>query len=154
MKIHQLYYRQSLNISRHEAWKFFTSPLHLNTITPDFFTITPVSKVPEKIYSGLMIAYTLKAVFNWPMAWLSEISHCETEHYFIYEQRIGPFKFWSHEVRLTQQINNILVEDIVFYAMPFGLLGRLCHQWIIADKLADIFNTRRDYLAERWDNIH
>ncbi|MBE0470650.1 MAG: SRPBCC family protein [Methyloprofundus sp.] len=153
MKIYQLYYQQVLNMSRDEAWQFFTSPHHLNTITPDFFTITPISKVPEEIYRGLMIAYNMKAVFSWPMAWLSEISHCETGHYFIYDQRIGPFKFWSHEVRLTEQDQGILLEDIVFYAMPFGLFGSLCHKLMIADKLANIFNTRADYLAHRSGNL-
>ena len=150
MTIHQLHYQQVLNMSRDEAWQFFSSPHHLNTITPDFFTITPASKVPEEIYSGLMIAYTMQAVFNWPIAWLSEISHCASGHYFIYEQRIGPFKFWSHEVRITEQDKGVMLEDIVFYSMPFGLFGSLCHKLMIADKLADIFNTRRKYLAQRW----
>ncbi|WP_305909611.1 SRPBCC family protein [Methylomarinum sp. Ch1-1] len=150
MKIHQLYRRQALNLSRQEAWDFFTSPHHLNTITPDFFTITPTSAVPECIYGGLMISYKMKAVFGMPMAWLSEISHCETPHYFVYQQRIGPFRFWSHEVRLTEQDQGIIVEDIVFYAMPLGLIGDFFHKLLIADKLNKIFATRHDYLANRW----
>ena len=150
MKIHQLHYQQSLNLSRQEAWDFFTSPLHLNTITPDFFTITPTSTVPAQIYSGLMISYEMKAVFGLPMSWLSEISHCEPPHYFIYQQKEGPFKFWSHEVRLTESGTDIIVEDIVFYTMPFGFIGEILHKLMIANKLAKIFSTRSDYLSQRW----
>lgn len=150
MKIHQLHYQQSLNLSMQEAWDFFTSPLHLNTITPDFFTITPTSTVPAQIYSGLMISYDMKAVFGLPMSWLSEISHCERPHYFIYQQKEGPFKFWSHEVRLTKSETGITVEDIIFYTMPFGFIGEIFHELMIANKLAKIFSTRSDYLSQRW----
>lgn len=133
-----------------DAWGFFSSPYNLNEITPNFFNIEIKSPVPANIYGGLMIHYAMKAVFGLPMAWLSEISHCEEPHRFVYEQRIGPFKFWSHEVRLTAQQEGIVIEDIVFYVMPFGWLGRCLHWALIARKLESIFDVRRDYLAKRW----
>jgi ligand-binding SRPBCC domain-containing protein len=133
-----------------EAWTFFSSPYNLNAITPDFFHVTVTSKVPERIYSGLMIRYKMKAVFGLPMACLSEISHCDEPKRFVYEQRIGPFKFWSHEVCLTEQDGDTVLEDIVFYAMPLGWLGVVLNKLLIADKLEQIFNVRHDYLAMQW----
>ena len=150
MKIYQLYRRQVLNLPIQEAWGFFSSPYNLNTITPDFFNVTVTSKVPERIYSGLMISYSMKAVFGIPMAWLSEVSHCDEPKRFVYEQRIGPFNFWSHEVSLTEMGDNIVLEDIVFYAMPLGFFGQLLNKLLIAEKLAKIFNVRHDYLQSRW----
>jgi ligand-binding SRPBCC domain-containing protein len=132
------------------AWHFFSSPHHLNDITPDFFHIDILSLVPDNIYSGLMIHYAMKAVFGIPMAWLSEISHCDEPHRFVYEQRIGPFKFWSHEVCLTEQDKGVVLEDIVFYVMPFSWLGQLLNKVLIARKLEAIFDVRRDYLSARW----
>jgi ligand-binding SRPBCC domain-containing protein len=84
------------------------------------------------------------------MDWLSEVSHCNEPKRFVYEQRIGPFKFWSHEVCLTEQQNGILLEDIMFYVMPFTWLGRLINVVLIADKLERIFDTRRDYLQRKF----
>jgi len=133
-----------------EAWSFFSSPYHLNDITPDFFHVTITSKVPEKMYAGLMISYQMKAVFGIPMNWLSEVSHCDEPKRFVYEQRIGPFKFWSHEVCLTEQQNGILLEDIMFYAMPLGWLGQLINTVLIADKLERIFDTRHAYLQSKF----
>jgi len=150
MKIYQLYRRQALVLPIQEAWVFFSSPYNLNEITPDFFHVTVTSNVPEQIYSGLMISYSMKAVFGLPMAWLSEVSHCDKPKRFVYEQRIGPFKFWSHEVCLTEQGNGIVLEDIVFYAMPFGWLGQFLNKVLIADKLVRIFKVRQDYLNGRW----
>lgn len=150
MKIYQLYRRQVLSLPIQEAWVFFSSPYNLNTITPDFFNVTVTSKVPERIYSGLMISYSMKAVFGIPMAWLSEVSHCDEPKRFVYEQRIGPFEFWSHEVCLTEQDAGVLLEDIVFYAMPLGWFGRALNKFIVANKLEQIFNVRRDYLETHW----
>jgi len=150
MKIYQLYRQQALNVTSEEAWKFLSLPTHLNAVTPDFFNVEIISQVPEAIYAGLMISYRMKAVFGIPMAWLSEVSHCQVPQRFIYEQRIGPFKFLSHEVRLTETEGGVVLEDILFYAMPLGWIGRLVHAFLIGDKLAQIFDTRRDYLQRKW----
>jgi ligand-binding SRPBCC domain-containing protein len=150
MKIYQLYRQQTLNMTIQDAWSFFSSPYHLNDITPDFFHVTITSKVPEKIYAGLMISYQMKAVFGIPMNWLSEVSHCDEPKRFVYEQRIGPFKFWSHEVCLTEQQNGIFLEDIMFYSMPLGWLGQLINRALIADKLERIFDTRHAYLQNKF----
>lgn len=150
MKIYQLYRRQQLNMTHQQAWDFFSSPKNLNDITPTFFHVAITSPVPEKIYAGLMISYRMKAVFGIPMAWLSEVSHCDEPKRLVYEQRIGPFKFLSHEVRLTELENGIMLEDIMFYAMPLGWLGQLVNSVLIADKLKCIFDTRRDWLQNKW----
>ncbi len=153
MKIYQLYRQQYLSLSVQEAWDFLSSPYHLNDITPDFFHVTITSIVPEKIYSGLMLSYQMKAVFGIPMSWLSEISHCDEPKRFVYEQRIGPFKFWSHEVCLTETQNGLMLEDIMCYVMPLGWLGQFLNTVLIASKLDRIFDTRRDYLNSRWGQV-
>jgi len=150
MKIYQLYRRQPLKITREEAWEFLSSPYHLNEVTPDFFNVEIISPVPDSIYAGLMISYRMKAVFGIPMAWLSEVSHCDVPQRFIYQQRVGPFKFLSHEVRLTETEGSVVLEDILFYAMPLSWLGQLTHSLLIGDKLKRIFDVRRDYLHSKW----
>lgn len=152
MKIYQLHYRQKLNLPRQVAWDFFSSPYYLNEITPDFFNVEITSTVPAKIYAGLMVSYRMKAVLGIPMAWLSEVSHCDEPHRFIYQQGVGPFKFWSHEVCLTEFDGGVVLEDIVFYAMPWGWFGQCLHALLIGDKLKRIFGTRRAYLQEKWGN--
>ncbi|MDO9161265.1 MAG: SRPBCC family protein [Methylococcaceae bacterium] len=153
MKIYQLYRQQQLNVTSARAWEFLSSPYHLNAVTPDFFNVEITSPVPESIYAGLMISYRMKAVFGIPMAWLSEVSHCQVPQRFIYQQRVGPFKFLSHEVRLTDTESGVVLEDILFYAMPLGWFGQLTHALLIGDKLKRIFDVRRDYLQAKWGNL-
>ncbi|MEC4750126.1 hypothetical protein [Methylomicrobium sp. Wu6] len=106
--------------------------------------------MPEKIYAGLLISYRMKAVFGIPMAWLSEVSQCDEPKRFVYQQRIELFKFWSHEVCLTEKENGIQLEDIMSYAMSFGWLGGLVNRWLSANRLERIVYTRRDDLQARW----
>lgn len=150
MKVYRLYRCQKLRLPLEQAWQFFSSPYNLNEITPDFFNVAIVSPVPERIYGGLLIEYSMKAIFGIPMTWLSEISHCDEPRRFVYVQRVGPFKFWSHEVALTELDEGILLEDIMFYAMPLGWLGQVINNVLVAHKLAQIFKVRHDYLETRW----
>lgn len=133
-----------------QAWHFFSSPHNLNQITPSFFKVDITSPVPADIYAGLMISYRMKAVFGIPMAWLSEVSHCEKPKRFIYQQRVGPFHFWSHEVSFTQMGETVILEDIVFYSTRWSWLGDLLHTLVIANKLKRIFDVRQDYLMTNW----
>lgn len=150
MNLYHLYRRQALTLSRQQAWDFFTSPYYLNEITPDFFKVEISSKVPEKIYPGLLISYRMQAVAGLPMPWLSEVSQCKEPHRFVYKQAVGPFKFWSHEVCISEENGHIVMEDIVFYAMPLGWFGQLMHACLIGNKLRAIFDTRAQYLREKW----
>jgi ligand-binding SRPBCC domain-containing protein len=149
MKIYHILRRQRLLLSQQQAWEFFSSPQYLNQITPDFFHVDITSPVPADIYAGLLISYRMKAVFGVPMSWLSEVSHCDKPNRFVYQQAVGPFGFWSHEVCLSHSEEGILLEDIVFYTMPLGWFGCLLHGFI-GDKLQRIFDTRRDYLQAKW----
>jgi ligand-binding SRPBCC domain-containing protein len=137
-------------MSIEQAWQIFSSPHNLNQITPSFFNVDITSPVPDDIYAGLMISYRMKAVLGIPMAWLSEVSHCEKPRRFIYQQRVGPFHFWSHEVSFTQNGEQTVLEDIVFYSMRWGWIGDLFHRMIIFDKLKHIFDVRQDYLQTNW----
>jgi ligand-binding SRPBCC domain-containing protein len=53
-------------------------------------------------------------------------------------------------VCLTEQQNGVLLEDIMFYAMPLGWLGQLINRTLIADKLERIFDTRHAYLQNKF----
>lgn len=153
MSIYRLYRRQELKMSKEQAWQFFSSPHNLNQITPSFFHVDITSPVPDDIYAGLMISYRMKAVLGIPMAWLSEVSHCEKPKRFIYQQRVGPFQFWSHEVCFTPNGEHTVLEDIVFYSMRWSWFGELLHALVIDSKLKRIFNVRQDYLQAKWGTL-
>lgn len=150
MKIYTLYRKQRLALSLEEAWPFFSTPHNLNLITPDFLHFRITSPVPEEIYSGLIITYRIAAVAGIPMTWVTEIKQVERYRQFVDEQRLGPFRFWHHLHRFIPAEEGIDMEDIVHYVMPWSGLGQGVHRVFIARRLEQIFDYRRDYLAQRF----
>lgn len=151
MKIHHLYRKQFLAMTLDEAWPFFSSPRNLELITPDFLHFRITSAIPDEIHAGLIITYRISAVANIPMTWVTEISHVIPQRQFVDEQRLGPFRFWHHLHRFTPVENGIVMEDSVYYVMPWGWLGERIHQAFIQARLNRIFDFRQSFLARRFN---
>ncbi len=140
--IYKLERSQILPISLEKAWEFFSRPENLNEITPDELSFKIITKVPGNVYEGLMIAYKVKPFPLVSFDWLTEITHVKAPHYFVDEQRIGPYKLWHHEHHFEACDGGVLMTDIVHYALPFGILGQLAHPMFIEKKLNRIFDYR------------
>ena len=100
------------------------------------------TEVPEKMYEGLMIEYTVKPLRGIPMRWVTEIKTVRDNAFFVDEQRVGPYSIWHHQHHIIQQGNQVLMKDIVSYQPPFGFLGSIANQLIIKNKLNEIFEYR------------
>lgn len=130
------------------CWDFFSSPKNLKKITPEYMGFDVLLDIPEKMYPGLMIEYTVKPVFSIPMKWITEITHVEPLKFFVDEQRKGPYKIWHHEHHFEVVDGGVLMTDIVSYELPMGFLGRMVHPFIIEKKLKEIFDYRFKVVEE------
>lgn len=149
MKIYQYKTSQKLNISKNNAWEFFSNPANLSKITPPWLSFQVTSSLPDKMYAGLIITYFVRPLLNIPQTWVTEITHVNEPNYFVDEQRFGPYKMWHHE-HIFNETNDgkILMEDIVSYAVPFGFIGRIVNSIVISKKINEIFNYRRKILEK------
>jgi ligand-binding SRPBCC domain-containing protein len=125
-----------------EAWDFFSSPKNLQVITPPYLGFEIQSELPEKMYPGLFISYKVSPVLGIKLNWTTEITHVNEPHFFVDEQRVGPYTIWHHEHHFVQKEGGIEMTDIVSYKLPFGFLGRLVHPLLVAPKLNEIFAFR------------
>jgi ligand-binding SRPBCC domain-containing protein len=130
------------------CWDFFSSPKNLKKITPEYMGFDVLLDIPEKMYPGLMIEYTVKPVFSIPMKWITEITHVEPLKFFVDEQRKGPYKIWHHEHHFESVENGVMMTDIVSYELPMGFLGRIAHPIIVEKKLKEIFDYRFKVVEE------
>jgi ligand-binding SRPBCC domain-containing protein len=87
------------------------------------------------------------------MQWVTEITHVSDHSFFVDEQRFGPYSFWHHKHFFTAIEGGVLMEDIVHYKVPFGIIGRLFHPLIVRPKLEEIFNFRKQKLTTLFGNI-
>jgi len=129
--------------SLEKCWDFFSSPANLSKITPKEmdFVITSETEV-GKMYPGMFITYTVKPIFGIKLQWVTEITFVDKGKYFIDEQRVGPYKIWHHEHHFEEVENGTLMTDKIYYAPPFGILGRIAQPILVKPQLKKIFDFR------------
>lgn len=150
MQFYSIKSRQHLPISLNEAWTFFSSPNNLQKITPATmnFTVTSNKKDGETMYPGQIITYTLTPLLGIRVKWMTEITHVAKEHYFIDEQRFGPYKLWHHKHTFIATPNGTDMYDEVNYVLPFGFLGSIAHSLFLRKRIEDIFKYRTKVVEE------
>ncbi|MDQ8054265.1 MAG: SRPBCC family protein [Pedobacter sp.] len=145
MKSYQLIFRQKFPVALETIWEFFSSPFNLEAITPESMTFKVTSKLErnEQMYAGMLITYKVAPIAGIKLNWMTEITHVVPKHYFIDEQRFGPYKFWHHQHQFREIPGGVEMTDIITYGLPFGWLGQMANQLFVAHKLREIFEYRR-----------
>jgi len=152
MKLYRIQRRQRLALSIDAAWKFFSNPWNLQKITPPWLDFYITNDVSERIYPGLIIMYRLKTLYGMPTIWITEITHVAEPHFFVDEMRFGPYRFWHHQHHFTAVSDGVEIQDIVHYAMKFGIFGQLLNHMIVHSKLEEIFNFRKNTLEHLFND--
>jgi ligand-binding SRPBCC domain-containing protein len=153
MKLYRLQHTQFLSIQLHDAWRFFSDPYNLQRITPPWLDFSITSEISEKMYAGMIIIYRIKIMFGLPTNWITEITHVQEPIFFVDEQRFGPYRFWHYQHIFKETVKGIEMQDIVHYALPFGIIGQLINQLLIQNKINEIFNFRRQALDQIFNNL-
>ena len=148
MKIYTLHKKQNLPISLQEAWDFLSDPKNLKVITPDYMGFHILSGADKPMFAGQIIQYIVTPVLGIKTKWVTEITHSVKNHYFVDEQRFGPYALWHHKHFIKEIDGGVEMEDIIDYKVPFGILGQLVHPILVKPKLEEIFNYRTKKLEE------
>ena len=150
MKTYQLTFNQKIPRPLSETWDFFSSPSNLAKITPAemAFEVTSDPAHLREMYPGMIITYKVSPVLGIKMDWMTEITQMVTEKYFIDEQRSGPYQFWHHQHHFRAIEGGTEMDDILTYGLPLGILGRIANGIFVANKLQQIFEFRKQKVAE------
>lgn len=144
MKIHSLQREQLVRASLAETWAYFSNPHNLQHITPaEMGFVVKTTDLPREIYKGLFIEYRVSPLLNLPMTWVTEITHVEQQVMFADEQRIGPYRIWSHKHFFRKEGRFTQMTDRVDYALPPVPFSGLVNQLIVRRKLEEIFAFRK-----------
>lgn len=149
MAVFQFYKEQKIPTGIDEIWDFISSPANLKKITPDYMGFDISSDyLPKEMYPGMMISYRVKPIFNIKMNWLTEITQMQEKVFFIDEQRLGPYRIWHHEHRISKIEGGVRMTDLITYKPPFGFIGNLVNGFMIEKKIKEIFKYREKALIE------
>jgi ligand-binding SRPBCC domain-containing protein len=147
MRLYHLERTQFLPADLETAWSFFSDPRNLPQITPPWLGFSVTSRLPERMHAGMIASYTVRPLPLTSVTWVTEITHVSEPHFFVDEQRFGPYRFWHHQHHFHEAPGGIMMRDLVSYILPFGTAGTLAARFV-ARRLHDIFDFRRDALEQ------
>ncbi len=124
-------------------WDFFATPQNLDELTPPDLRFQILSKLPERMYAGQLIAYRISPLPGIWLRWSTEIRHVQTGTYFVDEQRRGPYRLWYHEHHFAAVAGGVLMTDRVTYEVGWGPFGWLADELWVRRQLERIFAYRR-----------
>lgn len=107
-----------------------------------------LEKDGDKMYPGQFISYRVKVLPFYKAHWVTEITHVHEPHYFVDEQRTGPYSMWHHQHHFEETPQGVLMKDIVHYSIPFGWLGRLANRLFVQKEINTIFEYRYRILEQ------
>ena len=94
------------------------------------------------MYPGMIITYKITPIFGIKMNWMTEITHVKENEYFVDEQRFGPYALWHHQHHFKEVKGGVLMTDLLNYAIPYGIIGRLANEILVAKQIRQIFDYR------------
>ncbi|GEM53910.1 cell division inhibitor [Flavobacterium branchiophilum] len=153
MKIYRLETKQKLPISLDQAWEFFSNPANLKKITPPYMGFKTLSGDDKPMFAGQIIQYIVTPIAGIPTKWVTEITQVDDKHYFVDEQRFGPYSLWHHKHFFKAIPGGIEMEDIVDYKLPLGIVGQMIHPILVAPKLKEIFEFRKTTLTSMFGEL-
>lgn len=144
---------QNIPVSLEEAWDFFSKPGNLRIITPEYLDFRITGNAPsEKMYPGMIITYRIRPVMKISMQWATEITQVKEPFFFADNQLSGPYKFWHHQHLFREIQGGVRMTDIVHYAAPVGMIGKLTERLYIDKKVKEIFDYRYNKVVEIFGN--
>jgi ligand-binding SRPBCC domain-containing protein len=128
------------------VFPFFRDPWNLEAITPPWLAFRILHVTDRDIRQGTRISYRLR-LYGVPIRWETVIAEYEGDVSFADEMLRGPYRHWYHRHRFRELPDAVEMEDVVDYALPFGVVGRLVHALAVRRQLDRIFAYRAAAIA-------
>jgi uncharacterized protein len=133
------------------VFDFFSKPANLGLMTPAAMAFR-IRSMPASTKQGDIIDYSLR-VAGMPLRWRTVTEHWEENRLFVDAQARGPYHAWWHEHHFSpsqRDAQGTIMEDRVYYAPPFGFLGRIAQRLFVAAQLREIFAFRSQAVRLRF----
>jgi ligand-binding SRPBCC domain-containing protein len=141
MMVYTLQREQYLPQPIDEVFAFFADAGNLEAITPPWLRFNILTPRPIAMAPGALIEYRLRW-HGMPIRWTTRIERWEPPTRFCDVQLHGPYRLWEHEHTFEPCDSGTRMRDVVRYALPFGVLGRLAQRMIVRSDLDAIFDYR------------
>jgi len=145
--LQEYFIRQKLPLTPEKAFRFFSDEKNLDSMTPDWYSITILGKNHPKTRKGTTLDYRF-VIHGIPLKWRSRIVEWSPTRAFSYEQEIGPFAHFHHDHFFKKVPGGCEMTDRVLYRLRGGWFGHLLMGQGVKWNLDGIFQYRKRKAAE------
>jgi ligand-binding SRPBCC domain-containing protein len=155
---------QWLPYPRERVFAFFADPANLPPLMPGWqrarvekanYISPPEAPSTGRVVAGqgslMTISFRPLPLFPLRLEWDAYIAEFRWDEYFCDEQRRGPFKYFRHCHRVSDEahdgVTGCVVRDAVEYELPFGMLGDLANGLAVRRQIRSLFAHRQRMLA-------
>lgn len=145
---HLLRSRITLDAPLADVFAFFSRPENLGLITPAGMAFR-IREAPTSVEEGSVIDYDLR-IAGAAVKWRTRIARWRPGEHFVDSQERGPYRCWWHEHHFAADGDRTVMEDRVYFALPWGPLGVLARQTFVIRQLRDVFGFRGQAIGLRF----
>jgi ligand-binding SRPBCC domain-containing protein len=100
----------------------------------------------EKVYPGMCVVHSVAPLAGIRITWVTRIVAVEDKKRFVDTQVKGPFALWHHIHEFCEVPGGTEIRDILYYEVPFGILGDLAHNLFVKRQIRTVFLYRSERL--------
>ena len=141
-----------VNAPIEEVFSFFSHPQNLGVMTPADMRFQISGSAPGELSRQTRIEYKLR-VGPLPLRWRTLIEAWEPQRLFVDSQEQGPYRCWWHEHHFQADGATTLMEDRVYFALPFGIAGAAAAHLFVMPALRRIFRFRAQAVELRFRRL-
>jgi ligand-binding SRPBCC domain-containing protein len=160
---HHFQTEQWLPYPRERVFAFFADPANLPPLMPAWqrarveranYVSPPEAPSPGQVVAGegslITISFRPIPLFPLRLEWDAYIAEFRWDEYFCDEQRRGPFQYFRHCHRVSDEVRDgvmgSVVSDAVEYELPLGRLGDLANGLAVRGQIRSLFAHRQRML--------
>lgn len=147
---YRLKMEQTFDVAPDELFSFVANPTNLERLMPPSLNVKLIHADHNPVREGTFMELQFK-LGRFPFRWTGRVTDYRRNEYFKDEMDYGPFRVWEHSHMINRTPDgHAQLQDLVYYELPAGLLGRMVHGIFVGRRLRSAFLHRADVMRSEF----
>lgn len=138
---YRLKMEQAFDCSPEALYRYVADPTNLERLMPPGMKVKLIHADDNPVREGTLMELQFK-LGRFPFRWMGRVTECRENEYFKDVMEYGPYRTWEHSHMVDREGEHTTLQDLVYYELPYGLLGRMAHGIFVGRRLKAMFAHR------------
>lgn len=138
---YRLRMEQSFDCPPETLFSFVADPTNLERLMPPELKVKLIHADDNPVRVDTVMELQFK-LGRFPFRWMGRVTEYRENEYFKDVMEYGPYRTWEHSHLVDREEERTTLQDLVYYELPYGFLGRMAHGIFVARRLKTMFAHR------------